>query len=97
VLPDNEPLRDLEAADVLVLGAAVREGVNSCRQALTAWLDTSETGPVEDAVAQAATRLLRSVAAADARPPGPATTLLVRLLLVAVIEEMGRAQVVTLN
>jgi hypothetical protein len=97
VRPDNEPLRGLEEEDVLALAAAVRDGVRSCRTALSLWVDQGEPAPVEDAVARGAAMLLRAVAASEARPPGPAATLLVRLLLVALIEEMGRPHAITLN
>jgi hypothetical protein len=97
VRPDNEPLGGLEERDVLAVAAAVRDGVRNCRDALSLWMDHAEPGPVEDAVARTATMLLRTVAASDARPPGPAATLLVRLLLVAIIEELGRPHAITLN
>ncbi len=97
MLPENEPLRGLEERDVLALSTVVKDGVGSCREALAAWLGSSETRPVEDAVARVSTRMMRSIAASDARPPGPAATLLVRLLLVALIEEMGRPYIVNLN
>ena len=97
MLPDNEPLRSLEERDVLALGAAVKDGVNACRDALAVWLGSSEPGPVEEAVAQVSTRMLRSVAVSEAHPAGPATTLLVRLLLVALIEEMGRPHIINPN
>jgi hypothetical protein len=41
--------------------------------------------------------MMRAIAASDARPPGPAANLLVRLLLVALLEEMGRPHIVNLN
>ncbi len=97
VVPENEPIRELEARDVLAVGAAVREGVRECRQALAGWLDRSEAGPVEATVSRAAARMLRSAAVSAARPPGPAEVLLVRLLLAALIEEMARPHVLTLN
>ena len=97
MLPDNEPLRSQEERDVLALGAAVKDGVNACRDALAIWLGSSEPGPVEEAVAEVSARMLRSAAASEARPAGPATTLLVRLLLVALIEEMGRSHILSPN
>jgi hypothetical protein len=97
VRSDNEPLRSLEEDDVRAVAAAVREGVRGCRDALAVWLDHAESGPVEDAVARTAATLLRTVAASEARPAGPATTLAVRLLLVALIEEMGRPHAIVLN
>jgi hypothetical protein len=97
MLPDNEPLKSLQERDVLALGASVKDGVNACRDALAAWLGSSEPGPVEEAVAEVSARMLRSVACSEARPAGPATTLLVRLLLVALIEEMGRAHILSPN
>ncbi len=97
MLSENEPLRGLEEGDVLMLSAAVKDGVKSCREALSVWLDRSESRPVEQAVHQAASRMLRSVAASEARPAGPAATLLVRLLLITLIEEMGRPHMVSLN
>jgi hypothetical protein len=97
VLPENEPLGELEERDILIVSAAVKDGVRSCRDALALWLDSSESRPVEDAVARASAMMMRTVAASDARPPGPAALLLVRLLLVAIVEEIGRPHVVTLN
>lgn len=97
MLPDNEPLRGLQERDVTAVSAAVKHGVRACREALTLWLGSSETQPVERAISRAAASMVRSVAASEARPPGPAATLLVRLLLIALIEEMGRPHVVTLN
>jgi hypothetical protein len=94
---DNEPLRGLAEEDALAVGAAVRGGVQECRLALAGWLDSSDSRTIEEAVSRVATRLLRPVAASDARPPGPAEVLLVRLLLVALLEEMGRPHVVNLN
>lgn len=94
---DNEPLRGLEERDVLAVAAAVKSAVRGCRDALTLWLDHAESGPVEDAVADTAAALLRTVAASEARPAGPATTLAVRLLLIAVIEELGRPHAIVLN
>jgi hypothetical protein len=94
---DNEPLKGLAEEDALAVGAAVRAGVQECRLALAGWLDSSDSRTIEEAVSRVATRLLRPVAASDARPPGPAAVLLVRLLLVAVLEEMGRPHVVNLN
>jgi hypothetical protein len=95
--PDNEPFRGLAEEDALAVGAAVRGGVQECRLALAGWLDNSDSRPIEEAVSRVAARILRPVAASDARPPGPAAVLLVRLLLVALLEEMGRPHVVTLN
>jgi hypothetical protein len=95
--PENEPLRGLAEGDALAVGAAVREGVHECRLALAGWLDSSDSRPIEEAVSQVASRILRPVAASDARPPGPAAVLLVRLLVVALLEEMGRPHIVTLN
>jgi hypothetical protein len=97
VRSDNEPLRGLEEGDVLAVAAAVEQGVRGCRDALVLWLDHSESGPVEDAVARTAATLLRTVAASEARAPGPATTLAVRLLLVALIEEIGRPHAIVPN
>jgi hypothetical protein len=97
VHPDNEPVGGLEERDVLQLSTAVRDGVKSCREALSLWLESSESTPVERAVHRAAAQMMRSVAAAEARPPSPAATLLVRLLLIALIEEMGRPHILTLN
>ena len=97
VIPDDEALRGLQEGEVAVLNAAVKDGVRSCREALAHWFGTSESAPVELAVRQAVSRIVRSVAMSEARPPSPATTVLVRLLLVALIEEMGRPHVVTLN
>ena len=94
---DNEPLRSLEERDVLAVAAAVGEGVRGCRDALVLWLDHAESGPVEEAVARTATTLLRTVAASEARAAGAATTLAVRLLLVALIEEIGRPHAIVLN
>jgi hypothetical protein len=97
MLPDNEPLRGLQEREVTMVNAAVKDSVKACREALTVWLGSSETQPVERAISQAAASMIRSMAASEARPPGPAATLLVRLLLIALIEEMGRPHVVTLN
>jgi hypothetical protein len=97
VLPENEPLGRLEERHVLLLSTAVKDGVKSCREALALWLESSESSPVERAVHRAAAQMMRSVASSEARPVGPAATLLVRLLLIALIEEMGRPHIVTLN
>jgi hypothetical protein len=95
--PENEPFRGLAEEDALAVGAAVRGGVQECRLALAGWLDSSDSRSIEDAVSRVASRILRPVTASDARPPGPAAVLLVRLLIVALLEEMGRPHVVTLN
>jgi len=97
VIPDDEALRGLQERDVVVLNAAVKDGVRACREALAQWFGTSESEPVEQAVRQTVSRIVRTLATSDARPPSPAATVLVRLLLVALIEEMGRPHVVTLN
>src|SRR5712691_1552578 len=97
MLHENEPLRGLKERDVVALSATVKDGVGACHEALVAWLGSSEPRLVEEAVAQVSARMMRSIAASDARPPGPAATLLVRLLLVALIEEMGRPHIVNLN
>lgn len=97
MLPNNEPLRGLREREVTAVAGAVKDGVKACREALTLWLGSSETQPVEEAISRAAASMVRSIAATEARPPGPAATLLVRLLLIALIEEMGRPHVVTLN
>jgi hypothetical protein len=97
MLHENEPLRDLEERDVVALSATVKDGVGACREALVAWLDGSEPRPVEQVVAQVSARMMRAIAGSDARPPSPAANLLVRLLLVALIEEMGRPHIVSLN
>jgi hypothetical protein len=93
----NEPLRGLEERDVLAVAAAVRDGVRGCRDTLALWMDHADSAPVEDAVARLAAGLLRTVAASEARPAGPATTLAVRLLLVALVEEIGRPHVIVPN
>lgn len=95
--PDNEPLRGLEGREVAAVSGAVKDGVRACRGALSAWLGSSDTRPVELAIGQAAASMLRAVAASETRPPSPGSHLLVRLLLIALIEEMGRPHVVTLN
>src|SRR5262245_19324795 len=95
--PDKEPLKGLAEGDALAVGAAVREGVQECRLALAGWVDCSDARPIEDAVSRVATRILQPVAAAEERAPGPAAVLVVRLLVVAVLEEMSRPHVVTLN
>ncbi len=97
MIPDDEALKGLQERDVVVLNAAVKDGVKACREALTHWFGTSESAPVEQAVRQAVSRMVRSLSVSDARPPTPATAVLVRLLLVVLIEEMGRPHVVTLN
>jgi hypothetical protein len=97
VIPENEPLEGLDVHEVVMVSSAVKAGVAACREALSAWLDGSTSQPVERAVGQAASMMLRSVAVSDARPPGPAGTLLVRLLLVALIEEIGRPHLLTPN
>lgn len=97
MLPDNEPLSGLEERDILVVSAAVKEGVRSCRDAMTLWLGSSDSQPVEEAVARVSSMMMRTVAASDARPPGPAALLLVRLLLVSLVEEMGRPHIVSAN
>ncbi len=79
------------------MSGAVKDGVKACREALSTWLGSSDTRPVQRAVTQAATSMLRAIATSEARPPSPGATLLVRLLLIALIEEMGRPHVVTLN
>jgi hypothetical protein len=95
--PDDEPLRGLQERQVVAVSGAVKDGVRACRDALSGWLGSSDTGPVERAIACAAASMLRAVAASEARPPSPGAHLLVRLLLIALIEEMGRPHVVTLN
>jgi hypothetical protein len=95
--PENEPLRGIAEEDALAVGAAVRGGIQECRLALAGWLDNSDARAIEEAVGRVAARVLRPVAASDARPPAPAAVLLVRLLLVALLEEMGRPHVITLN
>ncbi len=95
--PEPEPRVGLEERDLRRLHATVRDGVTSCREALSAWFDTSESRPLEDAVSQAATKMLQVAGTLGAGVREPAAAVLVHLLLIAVIEEMGRPHVVSPN
>ena len=97
MLPENEPLQGLEQRELTALRAAVQEGVRACREALSVWFTSSESQPLEEAVNQAASKMLRLVGTLEEGAPGPATHVLVRILLISIIEEMGRPHVLQLN